>query len=255
VSSGVAKESELSVPAPEPDSRNGSLARVASEPRTTTGRTARAGAGGLKGELILAVAAERFAQQGYEDTKWADIAAAVDIGTTALYHYFESKEHCLFTIMEDVLADHCVRFERIVSRGGDFPHTLVDVLDDLFEVSDADVQRNRLLVVEQSLLHTPHPSPRGEAARRAAQARSRDLEFAWGTFLSRGMQQGAIADHPPRLLARAVLGLTNSVWHWYRPGGSQTLEQVAGIYVRRTLAMLELPPEFARRSSVRRSPV
>ena len=225
---------------------------MASQSRTATKRAARAGAGdGGKRDLILAVAAERFAREGYEDTKWADIAAAVGVGTPGLYHYFESKEHCLFTIMEQVLADHCARFERIVGRGGDFPDTLVEVLYNLFDVSDRDVQRNRLLVAEQSLLHTPHPSPRGEAARQAAQARSRDLEFLWGAFLARGMQQGVIADHPPRLLTRAVLGLVNGVWHWYRPHGARSRDHVAEIYVRRTLAMLDLPPELARARSLR----
>jgi AcrR family transcriptional regulator len=223
---------------------------VASGPHRATERGSRAGAAGVKGESILAVAAERFAQQGYEDTKWADIAAAVGIGTTALYHYFESKEHCLFTIMEQVLAEHCVRFERIVGRAGEFADTLVEVLYDLFDVSEEDVLRNRLLVVEQSLLHIPHPAPRGEAARKAAQARSRDLEFAWGAFLSRGMQQGVIADQPARLLTNAVLGLTNGVWHWYRPGRGRSLDDVAAIYVRRTLAMLGLPTELALRSRV-----
>jgi TetR/AcrR family transcriptional regulator, cholesterol catabolism regulator len=208
----------------------------------------------MKGEQILAVAAERFARQGYEDTPWAEIAAAVGVGTTALYHYFESKEHCLFTIMEQVLVDHCVRFERIVGRGGDFAATLVDALYDLFDVSDADVQRNRLFVTEQSLLGIPHPSPRAEAARQAAQARRRELEFRWGAFLSRGMQQGVIAEHPPMLLTRAVLGLTNGVWHWYRPGGRRSLDDVAEIYVRRTLGLLDLPPELVLRSGVSRSP-
>jgi AcrR family transcriptional regulator len=219
---------------------------VAQRPqRATEDRSSPAGGG--KVELILVAAAERFAQDGYEDTKWGDIAAAVGLGTPALYHYFESKEHCLFTIMEQVLADHCKRFERIAGRGGGWTETLVEALYDRFDVSEGDVHRNRLLVAEQSLLHTPHPTPRGESARRAAQGRGRALEFAWGAFLSRGMQQGAIAEHPPRLLTDAVVGLTNSVWHWYRPAGPRSLDDVAEIYVRRTLAMLELPVELARR--------
>jgi AcrR family transcriptional regulator len=224
-------------------------ARVASQARRAPEPQSRAGAGSSKGELILAVAAERFALDGYEDTKWADIAAAVGVGTTALYHYFESKEHCLFAIMEQVLADQCVRFEHLVGGGGDFADTLVEALYDLFDISDADVRRNRLLVAEQSLLHIPHPSPRGEAARQAAEACRRDLQFAWGAFLSRGMQRGVIAEHPPQLLTYALLGLTNGVWHWYRPGRKHSLDEVANIYVRRSLAMLDLPPELARRSS------
>ena len=42
---------------------------------------------------ILAVATTLFGRDGYEDSKWADVASAVGIGSTALYHYFESKLH------------------------------------------------------------------------------------------------------------------------------------------------------------------
>ena len=49
----------------------------------------------------------------------------------------------------------------------------------------------------------------------------------------------------PRLLTRAVLGLHNSVWHWYRPGGTMPLDQVSDFYVPRCLAVLGLPPELA----------
>jgi hypothetical protein len=40
---------------------------------------------GVKREQIIEVATEYFGQTGYEDTKWADIAEAVGIGSTALY--------------------------------------------------------------------------------------------------------------------------------------------------------------------------
>ena len=64
---------------------------------------------GVKREEILRVAIEAFGRNGYEDAKWADIATAVGIGPTALYHYFESKQHCLFEIMAQTVADYRVR--------------------------------------------------------------------------------------------------------------------------------------------------
>ena len=60
-------------------------------------------------------------------------------------------------------------------------------------------------------------SAREEEARQLARERTRDLEFKWAAFLTRGMEQGAIPEAEPRLLARAILGLYNSVFHWYRP--------------------------------------
>jgi AcrR family transcriptional regulator len=64
-------------------------------------------------------ATQRFGRDGYEDTKWADIAADVGVGPTALYHYFESKQHCLFVILalaiEDFRAWSCNFGERPAS--------------------------------------------------------------------------------------------------------------------------------------------
>ena len=68
---------------------------------------------------------------GYEETKWADIAAAVDIGSTALYHYFESKQHCLFEIMAKAVADFRERFDRITAAHDDWTDALIAVLQEL----------------------------------------------------------------------------------------------------------------------------
>jgi AcrR family transcriptional regulator len=56
-----------------------------------------------KREDILRTATRYFGENGYEATKLADVAAAVGIGSTALYHYFESKLHHLYVIMADAL--------------------------------------------------------------------------------------------------------------------------------------------------------
>ena len=96
-----------------------------------------------------------------------------------------------------------------------------------YELSEQEVLRLRLLVAEQGLVGIRRTSPREEEARALARARTHDLEFSWGTFLARGMQQGVIPEVDPRLLTRANLGLYNSVWHWYRPRGN-TFAYVGG---------------------------
>jgi AcrR family transcriptional regulator len=211
----------------------------------TTNRRARVE--GAKRLEILAAATERFGRDGYEDTKWADIAADVGVGPTALYHYFESKQHCLFVIIDQAIEDFRARFEAITGEHSDTTEALVAVLRDCFELSERDVLRNRLLVAEQGLLSSQRASPREEQARQAARSRSRDLEFAWATFLSSSMQQGAIPRHDARLLTRAILGMYNSIWTWYRPNGILPLSRVADFFIERILAMIGVPPELARR--------
>jgi TetR/AcrR family transcriptional regulator, cholesterol catabolism regulator len=200
---------------------------------------------GVKKEQILEVAIDYFGRYGYEETKWADVAAAVDIGSTALYHYFESKQHCLFEIMAKTVADYRERFDRIVAEHDDWNEALATLLADSFDISEQQVLRQRVMVAEFGRIGVQRSLPREEAARASARTQTRDLEFAWGTFLARGMQQGLLPESDPRLLTRAVLGLYNSVWHWYRPGGTLTLPEVGRFYVARQLAILGCSPDLA----------
>jgi TetR/AcrR family transcriptional regulator, cholesterol catabolism regulator len=78
-----------------------------------------------KRDEILASAVEHFGQRGYEETKWADVAADVGIGSTALYHYVESKLHCLYAIMAEALESFQRDFEQITHEHDDYLETLL----------------------------------------------------------------------------------------------------------------------------------
>ena len=195
-------------------------------------------AAGERRAQSLDVAAEQFARSGYEDTKWADVAAEVGVGATALYHYFESKQHCLFELMAESVADFRRRFDAVVAEHDDWTEALLAALGNGFNLDERDLSRRRVLAAEHGRWRLQTASPREEAARESARARKRDLEFAWGAFLARGMQQGLIPEHDPQLLARALVGLYNSVWAWYRPEGPLSLEDVGRFYVRRELELL-----------------
>ena len=103
-------------------------------PPTRSGPTPRRNSGNSgvssrsKREEILRTATAYFGENGYEATKLADVAAAVGIGSTALYHYFESKLHCLYVIMADALEFFRSEFERETSAHDDYLDALLAVL-------------------------------------------------------------------------------------------------------------------------------
>jgi TetR/AcrR family transcriptional regulator, cholesterol catabolism regulator len=198
---------------------------------------------GAKRQDILAAATERFGRDGYEHTKWADIAADVGVGPTALYHYFESKQHCLFVIMDEAIQDFRARFNARTADGDDSLKALAAVLQDCFQLTEQEMLRNRVLVAEQGLLATARTSPREEQARQVARARVGELQVEWATCLSQAMQQGAIPETDPQLLMRAILGLYNSIWQWYRPNGMLPLPRAADFFIERALAMIGVAPE------------
>ncbi|HSD03543.1 MAG TPA: TetR/AcrR family transcriptional regulator [Gaiellales bacterium] len=203
---------------------------------------------GTKRGEILAAATRRFGRDGYEHTKWADVAADVGVGPTALYHYFESKQHCLYVIMEEAIEDFERRFSAITSATPDPIDALAAVLHDCFDLTEQDVMRNRVLVSEQGLLGVRRSSSREEDARRDARAKARQLEFAWASFLAGAMRAGAVPESEPRLLSRALLGLYNSVWQWYRPDGIHGLRSIADFFHGRALAMIGVAPEGITRT-------
>src|SRR5215208_7140463 len=239
---------------PGPGERSGRIGKIgmtpteeASSPLTppSTNKRRRNGRSGpsprSKRADIIVTATEQFGRQGYEYSKWADIAQAVGIGSTALYHYFESKLHCLYVIQAEAVQANREKFDRVLAEHEDFRDALAAILDTAFDLSEHEVLRNRVIVAEQALVGLHRTSPREEEARQLARSRMRDLEFAWATFLTRGMEQGVIPEAEPRLLARAILGLYNSIFHWYRPRAGLSLSAVADFYVPRCLAVAGLP--------------
>ncbi len=200
---------------------------------------------GVRRAEILDAAIDRFGRNGYENTKWADIADEVGIGPTALYHYFDSKQHCLYVILDEALGELHERFDAITADHADPRDALRAVCADCFELSEHEVLRNRVLVAEQSLLGGTSSSQREEQARVEGRSKTRGLEIAWARFLADAMRQGAIPERDPRMLARAMLGLYNSIWHWYRPDQTLLLPVLAKFFTARMLAVAGVPSDGA----------
>lgn len=176
--------------------------------------------------LILSAAIESFGDDGFELTKWASVADKVGIGQTALYHYFESKVHCLLTIMSTELERSASRFERVVSVEDAPVDQLRAAVRAAYDVTPQEVLQMRILQSHMDLLATPRQSEREEAERQHARELVRKVEENWTGLVKRGIESGDFADRDPEQTSRAVLALVVSVWRWYRTGGPTTLEEI-----------------------------
>lgn len=179
-----------------------------------------------KRSRILAVAIDQFGKVGYEHTKWASIADVVGIGQTALYHYFESKAHCLLTIMRLELADSVERFDAATASESDPEAALRAAITAALEASPTDALQRRILQNHMDLLATPRQSEKEEAERIRCRELVHEIEVKWTALIASGIKTGAFIDEDPRMLGRLVLPLIISVWRWYRPEGKLTLDQI-----------------------------
>lgn len=192
-----------------------------------------------KRTAIVAAAVDRFGSDGYEHTKWAAIADDVGIGQTALYHYFESKAHCLLTIMRLELTQSLERFQKVTGSVEDPAEALALAVRSAYEGSARDALQRRILQNHLDLLSTGRPSEKEEQERLRSRELVRDIERAWTDLIRRGVDSGAFADRDVELSARMALALVVGVWRWYRPGGPHTLEEIGVLTADAVLRVVE----------------
>jgi AcrR family transcriptional regulator len=176
-----------------------------------------------KRALILSTAIDQFGKVGYEHTKWASIADEVGIGQTALYHYFESKAHCLLTIMRLELADSLDRFVAATADEGDPEKALRAAITASLDASPTDALQRRILQNHMDLLATERQSAKEEAERLECRDLVQQIEVQWTALVERGVKARVFVKSDPKMLARLVLALVISVWRWYRPEGKLTI--------------------------------
>jgi TetR/AcrR family transcriptional regulator, cholesterol catabolism regulator len=180
-----------------------------------------------KRAAILSAAIKSFGKNGYDATKWSAVADQVGIGQTALYHYFESKAHCLLTIMRMELQRSHEMFLKATANESDSMSALRAAVRAAYEVSEHDVLRMRILQNNLDLLAVRRSSKREETERAAARELVHQIEQSWIELLERGMDEGVFVRRDARTLALSMLGMIVSIWRWYRPRGAVTLSDVS----------------------------
>ncbi|MEU1980762.1 TetR/AcrR family transcriptional regulator [Nocardia sp. NPDC019395] len=175
---------------------------------------------------ILTAAIEQFGRIGYEHTKWASIADEVGIGQTALYHYFESKAHCLLTIMRLELADSVDRFVSATENEADPEKALRAAVAAALRAEPIDALQRRILQNHMDMLAQPRQSTKEEAERLRSRELVQEIEQNWTELIARGIEAGIFTGGDPKILGRMVLAVVISVWRWYRPDGTLTLAEI-----------------------------
>ena len=179
-----------------------------------------------KRAAILQAAVEQFGEDGYEATKWSVVADRVGIGQTALYHYFESKAHCLLTIMRLELQQSHDRFASAIKDAPSPREALHDALFHSYDLTELEVLQVRVLVANTSILGNRRKSKKEETERLAARSLVAQIERDWTALLQRGMDEKEFPERDAHFLAQMVLGLVVSVWRWYRPNGPLSIDDV-----------------------------
>jgi TetR/AcrR family transcriptional regulator len=186
--------------------------------------------GGRRAELFAAAVAV-FAERGYRATSMRELAQAVGLSKSALYHYVRSKEELLVALYEDVLAQRLEEQAAVRSSGLPADEALRRILVDRFVHACANRQLLRVFFEEEAEL----PS---ELMATVRERRKLNEDVVVGV-IEQGVAEGVFAvPISPRLAARAMAGAVNFVHKWFDPTGPRTAEDLADDFATYLLAGL-----------------
>ncbi len=169
----------------------------------------RAGRPGYDAESVLNVAVRVFNERGFEGTSMEDLARALGVTKSAIYHHYSGKAELLRQSLDRALDGlFAVTREPEATTG-----PAVDRLE--------HVLRGAVAVLVERLEHvTLLLRLRGntEVERRALERR-REFDRFVGDLVRAGMADGDIRpDIDPAVASRLLFGMVNSITEWYRPG-------------------------------------
>jgi AcrR family transcriptional regulator len=193
---------------------------------------------------LLDKATALFAEKGYETTTLQDIANALGVSRSALYHYVSSKEDLLTMLVEQVSLGLAEVIEELARRRDlSARRKLANVVSLMVRQRAEHPDQFRILDRSETVLPEPARS-RHLAARRKV---LRELV----NVIAAGTEAGEFRRVDPRTAALSVLGMCNWVAWWFRPGSD--VEPVVTAVTDLAAAMLAADGEAVRNAETSRT--
>ncbi|WP_281260712.1 TetR/AcrR family transcriptional regulator [Murinocardiopsis flavida] len=184
----------------------------------------RAGRPGHDADSVLRTAVRVFNERGYEGTSMEDLARALGITKSAIYHHVSGKQELLRQALDRALD----ALFAVTAEPGAAAGPAIDRLE--------HVVRGSVTVLVAELPHvTLLLRVRGNTAvERRALARRREFDQIVAGLVREGAAAGEIrADIDPEIAGRLLFGMVNSLIEWYRPGrgldGAELASVVAAV--------------------------
>lgn len=168
---------------------------------------------------LLEVAAELFAEKGYDGTSLRDIAERMGMLKGSLYHYISGKSDLLVHVMREAHRRGLRSISALAREEGPAIERLEAIV----------VAHGRYVCTEKIFTAGFFEARKHLPAARAAEfaADERDYRLRVEALIVRGQEEGALRpDLDPKLTALCLLGFLNSLHLWVRPNGIHSIRRI-----------------------------
>lgn len=175
-------------------------------------------------EEILTKAADVFEKKGYAQTTILDVAQALDLSRSALYHYFKSKDEILEALVLEHTEHAAEEMElRLVGKNGSPTKQLHELLSG--SINGRMTRGARLRVLDQLAAEMP-----ADIRQKFDHGRRRVLDL-YVRLIQNGIDAGELRAIDARTAALAILGIASWTSWWYSPTGRKSPEELAEVLI------------------------
>ena len=175
-------------------------------------------------DVVRDAAARSFAAVGYRSSSIRELAEIADVTKGAVMYHARYKHSLLEEIHVRVFEGGIAIFEQAIAAGGSPAAVLTRMIS--AHLAFLSNHLAEIAVVNENIRYL-EPA----AYRKVNRLRQRWLGLI-DDVVDAGASQGELAFSDPDLLSRLLVGMLNSTYRWYRPGGRLTAEQIAFSYAR-----------------------
>ena len=170
-------------------------------------------------ERVVDVAVKVFTERGYDGTSMADIARALGVHKSSIYHHISGKEQ----LLDDAVKRALDALHGMLTEPGAVEGTAAQRLHYV-------VRRTVEIMVQRIAEVTVLLRVRGNTeTERWAMSRRRDFDRAVQRIVDEAIADGELrSDIDGALVTRLVFGMSNSVTEWYQASGKLSADDIAG---------------------------
>ena len=175
-------------------------------------------------EEITKQSVKLFQEKGFSETSIQDIVDSLGVTKGTFYYYFTSKEILLMEIHLRYIDDLLIRQKVII----DSMKTCRDKIIRIVSLIILDIEKQRAngrVYFREMRNLTPENTKKIKKKREEFRLNIVDV-------LSEGIESGEFRENlDPKMIAFAILGVTNWSYNWFNPDGEVSVEDLAEKYV------------------------
>ncbi len=156
-------------------------------------------------------AIDLFAEKGFSGTSIRDIANAMGVSASSIYHFFGNKEGLWVAILRYSVEELPAQLREVCQLDMDPVERFELLVRTHLKYSENHRRESKILLIDEGML-----SPEGQRINRKLQTEVMDIYLEQLQFLK---DIGYIQTPHLKVAAFNIFGVLNWVLRWYRPGG------------------------------------